>query len=339
MAEKGVKKRKRSQRHHEEDLLLKRVPPLWLREVIRGEPRLEIPLNSTSLAKVAAATIFIPLDATMVPIEAKTSVASLVVEAEDEEEALYAEVVRRNCKLELQILNRSTSNQAGDLWRDLDPILQVQEDSYQLVSEHPLFERKIDFVSRIRHAEKTLFDLNNFDDSSKDEAGKLAYKSIKTINFFPSNDYLFFEIYFKEIKLFSHVFMENGYEFYFLHSLGTLLEKKDFLEFNSLFCVIPRIHEYYDNVVKHISCMLGIEDKGINMEKDLGAILEELPISLSLNPSLMGHEVSFVQLKLFFASYLSHVSIYGDLCAFSFLHDLFLTMPYMSKYLSSHVFS
>ncbi|KAI5668572.1 hypothetical protein M9H77_18425 [Catharanthus roseus] len=47
--------------------------------------------------------------------------------------------------LKLQILNRGTSNQGGDLGRDLDPILQAQEDSYQLVSKHPLFEGKIDF--------------------------------------------------------------------------------------------------------------------------------------------------------------------------------------------------
>ncbi|KAI5663709.1 hypothetical protein M9H77_23032 [Catharanthus roseus] len=40
----------------------------------------------------------------------------------------------------------------------------------------------------------------NFEDSSKDEDGKPAYKSIKTINFFLSNSYLSFEIYFKEIK-------------------------------------------------------------------------------------------------------------------------------------------
>ncbi|KAI5652970.1 hypothetical protein M9H77_30157 [Catharanthus roseus] len=43
----------------------------------------------------------------------------------------------------------------------------------------------------------------NFEDSSKDEGGELAYKSINTIHIFPSNSYLSFEIYFKEIKLFS----------------------------------------------------------------------------------------------------------------------------------------
>ncbi|KAI5677498.1 hypothetical protein M9H77_08448 [Catharanthus roseus] len=70
-------------------------------------------------------------------------------------------------------------------------------------------------------------------DSSKDEVGKLAYKSIQTINFFPSNSYLSFEIYFKETKLFSLVFMENGYQFYFLNSLGTFRENhNDFVSLN-----------------------------------------------------------------------------------------------------------
>ncbi|KAI5663224.1 hypothetical protein M9H77_22547 [Catharanthus roseus] len=45
--------------------------------------------------------------------------------------------------------------------------------------------------------------VQNFEDSSKNEGGKLAYKPIKTINFFLSNSYLSFEIDFKEIKLFS----------------------------------------------------------------------------------------------------------------------------------------
>ncbi|KAI5668779.1 hypothetical protein M9H77_18632 [Catharanthus roseus] len=104
--------------------------------------------------------------------------------------------------------------------------------------------------------------------------GKLAYMSIKTINFFPSNSYFFFEIYFSKINLFSFVFMENVYQFYFLNSLGNLLDKKHFIEFNSLSCVIPRIHEYYDNSANYVSYMLGIKDKGRNMEKELGNFLK-----------------------------------------------------------------
>ncbi|KAI5681996.1 hypothetical protein M9H77_03224 [Catharanthus roseus] len=137
----------------------------------------------------------------------------------------------------------------------------------------------------------------NFRDSSRDEGGKLAYKSIKTIYFFPSNSYLSFEIYFKEIKLFSLVFMENGYQFYFLKSLGTLLEKKHLIEFNSNSCAIPRVDECHFNIVI------------MNMEKELGNFIKDLPIGLSLIPSLMCYEISFMQLKLFLESYLSHVSI------------------------------
>ncbi|KAI5682106.1 hypothetical protein M9H77_03334 [Catharanthus roseus] len=39
--------------------------------------------------------------------------------------------------------------------------------------------------------------------------------------------------------------------------------------------------------------LIGIEDKGKNIEKELRAIHEELPISLALNPSLMCYMVSF----------------------------------------------
>ncbi|KAI5676262.1 hypothetical protein M9H77_07212 [Catharanthus roseus] len=48
-----------------------------------------------------------------------------------------------------------------------------------------------------------LLRVHRFEDSSKDEEEKLAYKSVKTIIFFPSNSYMSFEIYLKEIKLFS----------------------------------------------------------------------------------------------------------------------------------------
>ncbi|KAI5675997.1 hypothetical protein M9H77_06947 [Catharanthus roseus] len=148
--------------------------------------------------------------------------------------------------------------------------------------------------------------VQKFEDPSKDEGGKLAYKSIKTINFFPSNSYLSFDIYFKEIKLFSLVLMENGYQFYFLNSLGTLIEKKQFIEFNSNSCAIPRVDEGHLNIANYISYVLGIEEKGRNVEKELDNFLKDLPISLSLNPSLICYEVSLVGLEFFLESYLSH---------------------------------
>ncbi|KAI5652559.1 hypothetical protein M9H77_29746 [Catharanthus roseus] len=48
-----------------------------------------------------------------------------------------------------------------------------------------------------------------------------------------------------------------------------------------------KFDEYHFNIANYASCVLGVEDKGRNMEKELGTILEELPISLSLHPSLM----------------------------------------------------
>ncbi|KAI5649396.1 hypothetical protein M9H77_35401 [Catharanthus roseus] len=50
----------------------------------------------------------------------------------------------------------------------------------------------------------------------------------------------------------------------------------------------------------------------------------------------MCYEVSFVKLKLFLESYLSYVSIIGDVCAISFGDGLFLVVPYMTKCLSSN---
>ncbi|KAI5671977.1 hypothetical protein M9H77_12341 [Catharanthus roseus] len=45
--------------------------------------------------------------------------------------------------------------------------------------------------------------------ASKNQEGRLFYNPIKTISFFPSKSYLCFEIFFKEIKLFSLDFENN----------------------------------------------------------------------------------------------------------------------------------
>ncbi|KAI5652961.1 hypothetical protein M9H77_30148 [Catharanthus roseus] len=91
-------------------------------------------------------------------------------------------------------------------------------------------------------------------------------------------------------------------------------------------------------IANNVSYVLGIEDKGRNMEKVLDNFLKDLPISLCLNPSLKCYEVSVVELELFLASYLSHVSIYGDLCTISFEGGLSLLLRYVSKCLSSYAF-
>ncbi|KAI5667831.1 hypothetical protein M9H77_17684 [Catharanthus roseus] len=95
-----------------------------------------------------------------------------------------------------------------------------------------------------------------------------------------------FEIYFKKIKLFSLVFIEHRDHFTFLHSLGTYLERKYFIEFNSISYAIPRVDDYDYNIANCVSCVLGVEDRR-SMDKELGPILEDLSMSLSLNPFFM----------------------------------------------------
>ncbi|KAI5675902.1 hypothetical protein M9H77_06852 [Catharanthus roseus] len=126
--------------------------------------------------------------------------------------------------------------------------------------------------------------LKNFGEPNKNQEERLGYNSLKTISFFPSNFYLCFEIYLKEIKLFSLAFIEHGDHFTFLNSLGTYLEWKYFIEFNSISCAIPRVDEYDFYIATCVSCVLGVEDRR-SMEKELGPILKDLSISLSLNPS------------------------------------------------------
>ncbi|KAI5677509.1 hypothetical protein M9H77_08459 [Catharanthus roseus] len=54
-----------------------------------------------------------------------------------------------------------------------------------------------------------------------------------------------------------------------------------------------KVNTRYDNYEHRV------EDKGRNLEKELGNYLKDLAINLSLNPSLICSEVSFVELELF----------------------------------------
>ncbi|KAI5676397.1 hypothetical protein M9H77_07347 [Catharanthus roseus] len=142
----------------------------------------------------------------------------------------------------------------------------------------------------------------NFGESSKNQEGRLGYNSIKTICFFPSNSYLYFETYFKEIKLFSLVFIEHGDHFTFLNSLVIYLERRYFIEYNSISCAIPRVDDYDFNIANCVSYVLGFEDRR-SIEKELGPILEDLSISLSLNPSSLCYEVSLKEFQSLLDSY------------------------------------
>ncbi|KAI5664569.1 hypothetical protein M9H77_23892 [Catharanthus roseus] len=126
--------------------------------------------------------------------------------------------------------------------------------------------------------------VQNFGEPNKNQERRLGYNSIRTISFFTSNSYLCFEIYFKEIKLFSLVFIEHGDHFTLLNSLGTYLKRRYIIEFNSISCAILKVDDYDFNIANCISCVLGVEDRR-SIEKELGLILEDLSINLSLNPS------------------------------------------------------
>ncbi|KAI5667762.1 hypothetical protein M9H77_17615 [Catharanthus roseus] len=78
------------------------------------------------------------------------------------------------------------------------------------------------------------------------------------------------------------------------------------------------------------------EDQGEIFGKELFQCHENSSLSPFLNPSLLFNEVSYEELKLFLASYISHVSIIGDVYVISFGGGLFLVMPCTSKCLSSY---
>ncbi|KAI5664023.1 hypothetical protein M9H77_23346 [Catharanthus roseus] len=107
--------------------------------------------------------------------------------------------------------------------------------------------------------------------------------------------------------------------------------------FNMLQLNLKRIDEYHFNIANYDSCVLGVEDKETSKEEELESILKDLSISLSLNPSLSFHEVSFEELESLLVSYTFHVSIFVDICVISLDENDFPLMPCMTKCLSSHI--
>ncbi|KAI5662438.1 hypothetical protein M9H77_21761 [Catharanthus roseus] len=125
-----------------------------------------------------------------------------------------------------------------------------------------------------------------------DKGGRLVYYPFKTISFFPSYSYVCFEIFVKEIKLFSQK-ME------IISTFLTLMElhlKKYFLEFNSLYCDIslqtPKVDDYNSKVVNDASFVPGLEGQGKSLEKEPSIIREDKSISLSLSSFSLSHEIS-----------------------------------------------
>ncbi|KAI5671468.1 hypothetical protein M9H77_11832 [Catharanthus roseus] len=116
--------------------------------------------------------------------------------------------------------------------------------------------------------------------------------------------------------------------FHFPYSLGAYLERRYFIEFNSISCAIPRVDDYDFNIANCVSCVLVVEDRR-NMEKEIGPILEHLSISLSLNPSSLCYEVSLEELISLLDSHTFQISLIGD---------IFLDVDHMLKYSSPCAF-
>ncbi|KAI5676279.1 hypothetical protein M9H77_07229 [Catharanthus roseus] len=72
------------------------------------------------------------------------------------------------------------------------------------------------------------------------------------------------------------------------------------------------------------------EVQGDIVGKELFQFHENSSMSPFLNPSLLIHEVSYEELKLLLASYVSHMSIIEDVCSISIGGHLFLVVPYVS---------
>ncbi|KAI5668939.1 hypothetical protein M9H77_18792 [Catharanthus roseus] len=73
------------------------------------------------------------------------------------------------------------------------------------------------------------------------------------------------------------------------------------------------------------------------MKKELGHILEDISLSLSLNLSSLCYEVSLEELKSLLDSHNFKVRLTGDMCIIAFEGNLFLLMLSMKNFLSSHL--
>ncbi|KAI5664545.1 hypothetical protein M9H77_23868 [Catharanthus roseus] len=102
------------------------------------------------------------------------------------------------------------------------------------------------------------------------------------------NTIIMVPILMKDITLFPTVVMfvmeEHGDHFTWFKSPGTYLERRYFIESNSISCPSPRVDDCDFNIANSDSCVLAVEDRK-SVEKELGPTLEDISISLSLNLS------------------------------------------------------
>lgn len=97
--------------------------------------------------------------------------------------------------------------------------------------------------------------MQDFGAPKKNEERRFIYNPIKTITFFLIIINCIFRF---TLRKYSLVFMEHEGHFIFLNYLGTSLEKKHFIKFNSLFfftlchILVPNFIQYHQNTQKSL---------------------------------------------------------------------------------------
>ncbi|KAI5682515.1 hypothetical protein M9H77_03743 [Catharanthus roseus] len=97
--------------------------------------------------------------------------------------------------------------------------------------------------------------------------------------------------------------------------------------------------KFYNRISLEHQCLepWSLKNKERSLEKSYRYVVHgNSSKSPFLNPSLLAHEVSYVELKFFLASYICNVSIIEDAYAISSSGGLVLVVPSISKYVSSH---
>ncbi|KAI5664560.1 hypothetical protein M9H77_23883 [Catharanthus roseus] len=109
--------------------------------------------------------------------------------------------------------------------------------------------------------------------------------------------------------------MKHGDHFTCFNSPGTYLERRYFIESNSISCASPRVDDCDFNIANFDSCVLAAEDRK-SMEKELGPTLEDISISLSLNLSSLCYEMILPLLSLtLLALCLELIGIFSNMLA------------------------
>ncbi|KAI5668829.1 hypothetical protein M9H77_18682 [Catharanthus roseus] len=120
------------------------------------------------------------------------------------------------------------------------------------------------------------------------------------------------------MELFSLVYLEHGDHFTCFNSPGTYLERRYFIESNSISCASLRVDDCDFNIANFDSCVVAVEDRK-SMEKELGPTLEDISISLSLNFSSLRN--LFLLVSSMKNGPYSHLSLEDPLMSSSVMFD------------------